>query len=290
MNTRYFRLPFVGVVLWALLAMPAPICCRAQEDSGVGVIRFGVFPYQSPKVIVEMYAPLAASLEKKLGKKIQLLSAPDVRTFLVRARAGEYDLLLSAPILLYKLQPAGFRVIARGEPSFYGGVIVRNDSTITTIDQLKGKRVAAIGEHSYGGYRFLLPQLAAEGVDPQKDVSFLFLDKVSIIIYGVVNRRYDAGVLKLATLDLPAFAGVREQIRVIARSAEIPQFPFIIKNSLDASTVAVIREALVSLSPARPDDMAILDGMQVKKIVAATDADYDPFYEQVKDSEYLRQP
>lgn len=290
MNTRSVRLLFVSGLLSVLLAMLAPISCRAQGDSGAGVIRFGVFPYQSPKVIIEMYAPLAASLEKKLGKKIQILSAPDARTFLARARAGEYDLILSAPIVLYKLQPAGYRVIARGEPSFYGGVIVRNDSAITTIDQLRGKRVAAIGEYSYGGYRFLVPQLAAKGIDPQKDVDFQFLDKVSIIIYGVINRKYDAGVLKIETLDLPSFAGAREQVRVITRSGEIPQLPFIVKKNMDAATVAAIQEAFVALSPDRPDDLAILNGMQVKNIVAATDADYDQFYEQVKDSEYLRQP
>jgi len=290
MNTRSCRLLFVSGVLLVLLALLVPVSCRAHGDTGSGVIRFGVFPFQSPKIIVEMYAPLAAFLEKSLGKKIQLLSAPDARSFLIRAKGGEYDLMLSVPVLLYKLQPAGYRVIARGEPSFYGGVIVRNDSAITTIDQLKGKKVAAIGEHSYGGYRFLLPLLAASGIDPQQDVTFQFLDKVSIIIYGVINRKFDAGVLKVEILDLPSFAGAREQVRVIARSPEIPQFPFIVKNSLEASTVAAIQEALVSLSPDRPDDLAILNGMQVKKMVAATDADYDQFYEQIKDSEYLRQP
>lgn len=290
MNTRSCRLLFVSGVLLALLAMLVPVSCRAHGDSGSGVIRFGVFPFQSPKIIIEMYAPLVSFLEKNLGKRIQLLSAPDATSFLIRAKGGEYDLMLSAPVLLYKLPSAGYRVIARGEPSFYGGVIVRSDSSITTIDQLKGKRVGAVGEHSYGGYRFLLPLLAARGIDPQKDVTFQFLDKVSIIIYGVINRKFDAGVLRVGALDHPSFEGARKQVRVIAVSPEIPEFPFIVKNSLEASTVAAIQEALVSLSPDRPDDLSILNGMQVKKMVAATDADYEQFYEQVKDSEYLRHP
>lgn len=290
MNTRSCRLLFVSGVLLALLAMLVPVSCRAHGDSGSGVIRFGVFPFQSPKIIIEMYAPLVSFLEEKLGKKIQLLSAPDAASFLIRAKEGEYDLMLSVPVLLYKLPPAGYRVIARGEPSFYGGVIVRSDSAITTIDQLKGKKIGAVGEHSYGGYLFLLPLLAARGIDPQKDVTFQFLDKVSIIVYGVSNRKFDAGVLRVGALEHPSFAGIREQVRVIALSPEIPEFPFIVKNSLDASTVTAIQEALVSLSPDRPDNLAILNGMQVKKMVAATDADYDQFHEQVKDSEYLRHP
>jgi phosphonate transport system substrate-binding protein len=290
MKIRSCRWAFGVGVLAALIAILPPILCQAHQDSRDDVLRFGVFPYQSPKVIFEMYASLASDLEKKLGKRIKLASAPDNRTFLAKAKGGEYDLLLIPPVLLYKLRPAGFNVIARGEPSFYGGVIVRKDSPITAIEQLKGKKVAAIGEHSYGGYSFLLPQLAENGVDPQKDVDFQFFDKVSIIIYGVINRKVDAGVLKLETLDLPSFTDVRDQVRVIARSPEIPQSPFVVNKKLDAVTIAAIQKALASLSSDKPEDLIILNGMQVRRIVAATNADYDQFYEQVKDTEFLRQP
>jgi phosphonate transport system substrate-binding protein len=237
-----------------------------------------------------MYAPLAAALEKKLGKKIKLSSAPDYRTFLAKARAGEYDLLLTSPVLFYKLRPSGFRVIARGEPSLYGGVIVRQDSEITAIEQLQGKRVAAVGEHAYGGYRFLLPLLVEKGVDPRREVEFQFVEKTSIIVYGVVNRTVDAGILQLQTLDLPSFADARGQLRAIARSPEIPQLPFVVGKSLDTAAIAAIQEALSSLSADRPEDLAILNAMQVSRIVAATNADYDQFYELVKDSEFLRRP
>jgi phosphonate transport system substrate-binding protein len=290
MKIRLRRLSFVFGVLAVLVAILAPAFCRAQQGSRADVLRFGVVPYQSPKDIVKMYAPLAAALEKKLGKKIKLSSATDNRAFLAKARAGEYDLLLTTPVLFYKLRPSGYRVIARGEPSFYGGVIVRKDSEITTIEQLQGKRIAAIGEHSYGGYRFLLPQLVEKGVDPQREVEFQFLDKVSIIIYGVVNRTVDAGILQLDTLDIPSFADVRGQLRVISRSPEIPRFPFIVNKDLDGAAIAAIQEALSSLSADRPEDLAILNAMQISRIVAATNADYEQFYELVKDSEFFRQP
>lgn len=290
MKNRLRRLSSGLGVLVVLAAILAPAVCRAQQGVRADVLRFGVVPYQSPKDIIKMYGPLAAALEKKLGKKIKLSSTTDNRTFLAKARAGEYDLLLTTPVFFYKLRPSGYRVIARGEPSFYGGVIVRKDSEITAIEQLKGKRIAAVGEHAYAGYRFLLPRLVEKGVDPHREVEFRFLEKVSSIVYGVVNRTVDAGVLKLETLDLPSFAGVREQLRVIARSPEIPQFPFVVSKGLDAAAIAAIQEALSSLSADRPEDRAILNAMQISRIGAATNADYEQFYELVKDSEFIRQP
>lgn len=277
-------------ILLALSVILAPWPGQADDAFSPDVIRFGVFPYKSPKTIIEMYGPQAAHLEKKLGKDIKISSAPDVNIFLEKARNGDYDLLLSSPPSYYKLRSAGYKVIARGEPGFYGGAIVRKDGAIKTIEQLKGKKVAAIGEYSYGAYSFILPQLEAKGINPRQDVEFQFLGKVDSVIYGVINKKYDAGLIKIDILDLPAFAGIRDQIMVITRSPEIPQFPFMVKNSMDKATIAAIQEVLAALSPASPNELEILKDMQVEKVVAATDADYDSFYELIKDTDYLRQP
>lgn len=289
MSTLSYRLAAVSGLLLALSVMIIPRPCHAHEGGSPDSIRFGVFPYKSPKTIVEIYGPLAAYLEKKLGREVRISSSTDAKSFLDKAGRGEYDLLLSALPVYYKLRPAGYRVIARGTPTFYGGAIVRKDSEISTIEQLKGKKVAAVGKHSYAGYLFLLPQLAEKGLDPRQEVEFIFLGKVDTIIYGVINKTFDAGLLRLDALDLSPFSGIREQLRVIGRSPEIPQFPFAVKNSMDAATIAAIQEALAALSPDRPEGRQILNGMQVDGIITATDADYDLFYEQIKDSDYLRQ-
>ena len=290
MHTMSYRLAAVLGLVFAFSAMIIPLLCQAHEPPNPNVIKFGIFPYQSPKTIVEMYGPLAARLEKKLGKKIIISSAPDVKIFFEKAKGGEYDFLLTSPTAYYKLRPADYNVIARGASTFYGGAIVRNDSDVNTIEQLKGKKVAAIGEHSYAGYIFLLPQLKAKGIDPHQDIDIQFLGKVDTVIYGVINKKYDAGLLRLDTLDLPAFAGIRDQVTVITRSPEIPQFPFVVKNSMDKATITAIQETLIALSPDNPEELEILKSMQVEKIITATDADYQGFYEQIKDTDYFRQP
>lgn len=276
--------------MFTLSVLIVPLSCQAHEPPNPNVIKFGIYPYQSPRTIVEMYGPLAARLEKKLGKKIIIFSAPDLEIFLEKAKGGEHDLLLTPPSLCYTLRSADYKVIARGASTFYGGAIVRKDSDVKTIEQLKGKKVAAIGKHSYAGYMFLLPQLKAKGIDPQQDIDIQFLGKMDTIIYGVINKKYDAGLLRLDTLDLPAFSGIRDQVTVISRSPEILQFPFVVKNSMDKATITAIQETLSALSPDNPEELEILKSMQVEKIITATDADYEEFNEQIKDTDYFRQP
>lgn len=277
-------------LMFVLFVLISPFSCPAHETLTPNIIKFGVFPYKSPKTIIEMYGPLAAHLEKKLGKKIKISSAADANSFLEKARNDEYDLLLAAPPVYYRLRSSGYKAIARGIPTFHGVAIVRKDSEIKTIEQLKGKKVAAIGGFSFAGYYFLLPMLEEKGIDPQKDVDIQFLGKVDSVIYGVVNKKYDAGLFRFDALDLPAFTEIREQLRVIARSSEIPQYPFVVKKSIDESTITAIQETLSALSPDIPEEREILKNMQVEKIIKATDTDYDDFYELIKDTDYFGKP
>ncbi|MCG2824040.1 MAG: phosphate/phosphite/phosphonate ABC transporter substrate-binding protein, partial [Desulfobulbaceae bacterium] len=132
------------------------------------------------------------------------------------------------------------------------------------------------------GYMFFKAQLDEKGIDSKKDLDIQFVGKLDTIIYGVLNKKYDGGVIRLDTLEMKDFAPVKDQLRIVARSSEIPQFPFVVKSGLDQQTIAAIREALTSLSPDKPEDLEILKSLQIKKIVAATKDDYDPFYDVIK--------
>lgn len=274
------------ILLLALLTVLLPYPCLAHQKHDV--IRMGVFPYKSPKSIIEVFGPLAARIEEKLGKKVQLVSAPDAASFLAKGLAGEYDLAIPSTTVYYKLLPAGYNVIAKGIPSFWGGAIVRKDSEIRTVSQCRGKKVAAIGEHSYAGYMFFKDLLEEHRINAAKDLEIQFLGKVDTAIYGVLNKKYDVGLIRLSTLDTKDFAPIKDQFRVIARSAEIPQFPFVVKNSMDQRTVAAILKVLTALSPGKPEDLAIINSLQIDRIVGANDGDYVQFYKIIKNSEYLK--
>lgn len=264
---------------------------RCHEIEAQGDLNFGVFPYKSPKILVEMFGPVVMQLQKKLGRKVVLHSAPDAKTFAAKVRAGEYDFILSTPTLFYKLRASTpYTVIARGEPEFYGGVVTRKDSGITSVADLKGKKIAAVGNFSYAGYIFLLPQLREKGIDPAVDVDIQFLTQVDSIVYGVMNKKYDAGVFREDAFQDPSFAAIRDQLTIIARSPAIPQFPFMVKQDLGPSVTAAIVAVLTGLNFENPAEQTILSSLQVKKIVPAADTDYDAFYENVKDTEFLKQP
>jgi len=285
-----WRMGLLSFLVFFLIS-PDPVAEAASDASSASpeTIRFGIFPYKSPKALIEMYAPLAARIEQKLGKKIQLVSAPDANSFFEQVKSGGYDIVVPSITMYHKLRPSGYKVIAQGTPGFYGGVIVRQDSPVQSVADLKGKTIVALGEY---GIVFVVvqPQLAAEGLNLATDAHMQFSGKIDTNVYGVVSRKYDAGILPLNVLDLPAFQSVRDQLRVVFRTPQIPQLPFVVRDGMDEKSLAVIRQELLSLSPAVPEDRTILDSMQVEKIVTATDADYQGIYDIIKDSDYFKKP
>jgi phosphonate transport system substrate-binding protein len=281
---KIFAIPalVLGAVLFFFIG--GPVKTFAYDQSGP--IRFGVYPYESARALYNLYAPLARRIEEKTGRRVELVSAPDQQAFIGKADQGDYDLALVSPVCFFKIQAAGYQVIARGEPPFHGAAIVRGDSGITGPEQLRGKKIAAIGKYSYGGYLFFRQELAALGISPDRDVTFTLLDKVDSVIFSVINKQHDAGVIRLDTLNRPAFAPVRDMVRIITRSAAIPQFPFVAKKDLGQDTVQAIRDVLTAITPGNAEDGDILQSLQIERIVAAQDADYDAFRQVLKQAEH----
>lgn len=277
---------WAGVPIFLLLLCRI-VWAHPVNETPPNVIKFGIFPYKTPKTIIAIFAPVAKRIEEKLGQKVTVVTAPDHDSFISRGLAGEYDLAFPCVTCYFDLQPAGYMVIARGEPAFYGAVIVRKDSSIQSPAQLKGKKIAAIGRHSYAGFQFLKAQLTELGLNTETDVHFTFLGKLDTIIYGVANKKYDGGVIRLDALKNPAFLPLRDKLAVIAKSHEIPRFPFVIKQNMPAKSAEIIQEILTSYDAANKDDQLFLKGIGAQNIVRAKDSDYDGFRGELKRIEQL---
>ena len=263
------------------------VTVASAHEKGHNAIKFGVFPYKSPRTVVKLFGPIAKRIETALDVKVKLVTAPDYQTYVARGKQGEYDLAFPCVSCFFEIQDAGYSVIAKGEPSFYGGTVVRKDSGIDSVAQLKGKRIASIGRHSFAGHLFILGQLLENGVDPIHEVKFQFLGKLDTVIFGVLNKKYDAGTVRRDALKSPIFKDVQEDLKFISQSSPIPQFPFVVKKDLPADQIAKIRDVLIALSLENGDDKKILKSLRLKKITPATDSDYDLFREQFNKAKEL---
>jgi phosphonate transport system substrate-binding protein len=134
----------VSAHLLLSLLLAAAGGARAQE-----AFQLGVAPHTSARVIVEMYQPLRAFLEKELGQSVEVVTAPDFTEFARRALRQEYDLAITtghqarlletdahyAPLLTYQ---ADFKAVA----------LVAKEGKIKTPKDAAGSNVVGLSSTS----------------------------------------------------------------------------------------------------------------------------------------------
>jgi phosphonate transport system substrate-binding protein len=246
-------------------------------------LRFGVFSYKSPKTVIKLFMPIAKKLENALNRPVRLSTTANVKLFNQHAIQEDYDLIWTCNSCFAQItKKVNYQAIARGYPSFQGGVIVRKDSNIQDISELKRKKIAAVAKDSYAGYQFFKNEMQKIGLSTPTDYSVKFLSNLDSVIFSVAGRQYDAGVIRLDTLASNRFKKIQKQFLIIATSIDIPQFPFAVKPGTPPNVVKQISTVLTGLNQDSAMGNSILKSLNLKGIEHCTNADFEEFQRELK--------
>lgn len=271
------RLPWRAWVLAALslcVILPgAPV--GAQEGAREWTI--GVLAFRGFKETERMWAPTAAYLESRIpGSRFRIL--PLTNDTIEQAVAGaEVDFVITNSGSYVALnQRHGVTRIATmitrrpsGPSTRFGAVIItradRDD--IVTLQDLRGKRFAAIHPEAFGGWWMAWRELRAAGIDPARDFERLEFTgfPVYLIVDAVRNGEVDAGTFRTGILEEWTADGLVEpgEFRVVGarRTAGFPflhttrlypEWPFAVASHVDDARARPVLQALLDLQPDHP--------------------------------------
>ncbi len=259
------RIPNIAILFIILFQAGNATAVSHQE------LKIGVVPYKSPREIVTIYSPIASLLTKKLGVNVRVVTAVGFNQYMQRIYNKQYDIIVLGSTFYFKAnERAGYEAIARGYPPFHSGIIVRKDSGIINLNQLKGKRMAAVNIMDRGGYILQKRALKEIGINPEADLDLHFRGKHDAVIYAVLNGEDDAGAIRLDAMQKPSFASVRGKLRTIYTSPENPQFPFAVHKDMDPDLRRKISDVLGSITAKNPETATILERMNIKGIELVT--------------------
>ncbi|MGB9730900.1 phosphate/phosphite/phosphonate ABC transporter substrate-binding protein [Calditerrivibrio nitroreducens] len=234
----------------------------------------GVFPYSNPQKVVTDYPHIAEKISKDLGCKVKIYTATTYEEYMNKASNLEYDIFVPCVSCIVKLvtNKVPLEVIAAGYPPFKGAVIVRHDSKIDSLNKLKGIKIAAVVEHSFGGYLFLKYNLQSMGIDIQRGNFVSFVGKTDNVLISVLNGKADVGVTRLDVLNEDIYLNVRKDLKVIYESDPILNFPFVVSKSMDKELKLSIKQSLFSYIPDKSNN-----SLKYEKIIETTSEDYVMF-------------
>ncbi|MBX3665367.1 MAG: phosphate/phosphite/phosphonate ABC transporter substrate-binding protein [Burkholderiales bacterium] len=228
---------------------------KAWQDPATLV--FSYTPVEDPAVYENVFADFLAHLSKVTGKRIRWFPAESYAAQVEAMRSGRLHIagVASGPTP-FAVNLAGFVPLAgmerQGDRSvgYTLRLITHRDSSIKSVADLKGKRVAHVSPSSNSGDTAPRALFKAMGIVPGKDYEVVYSGKHDNSIMGVVNRDYDAAPIASSVIDRMAARGMfkPDAVRVVWESAPFPRTAYGIAHNLPPALQEKIREAFISFN------------------------------------------
>lgn len=262
--------------LFAFLALSAntlPGIARAEEP-----LTLAVHPYLPAKEVFTRFTPLADYLGKEIGRPVAVRVGSDYQEHIAHVGKDQADIAFMGPaayvmmVTKHGKKPMLARLEIKGQPLFQGHFIVRNDSPLKSLTDLKGKRFAFGDRDSTMSH--LVPQYMLEkaGVTLDKLADYKFLGSHNNVVLAVLSGDYDAGAVKDEIFDKFAPQGLRS----LASTPLFSEHLFVTRGTLPPDIAQTVRTAMLKLKDT-PRGREILKAINpnTTALVPAADADYD---------------
>ncbi len=241
----------------------------------------GIFPRRNVKQTHSMFAPLASYLTQKLGREVQLKTAKNFATFRLAMKRKEYDLVhLNQYQYVVANDELGYHAIAKnvefGESTIAGALMVRSDSGMKTIQDLRGKKIL-FGGGPGAMVSYIVPtyMLRDAGLNKGDYIEAFAKNPPNAIISTYHGQADAAGVGDIALqLGMVHKAIDADKMTYLIRSEPLPHLPWAVKDDMPQETREKIQKIMTGLKDS-PSGKAVLDSMEMSDMQPVTDGDYD---------------
>lgn len=263
--TRYL----ISLTAMGLLALPARAAPPIAEEIYLGSVAMDV-----PAAMVQRLTPLTAYLTKKTGVKISFRASPNLGSAVNELGKDFTQIAYLTPVAFVEAHDkyrarALVSPLTHGKDTFNLVVAVHQDSPIQTMADLKGKSFAL------GDEKALLQRavVVGGGVKLEEFSKYSFLKHYDNIAKAVLNKDFDAGILKDTSFEKYAPQGLRK----IHTSPPLSSYLFAVSERLPADMVKKLRAAFLELKADTLENKAILKELDpaYDGFVVAEDKDYD---------------
>ena len=237
--------------------------------------RLAVLPFRAPDELHRSLDPLALYLTDCLNRKVEIVVAldyDDLENLFQRdlVQAGWFTTNLDVKNICRPKSVLPFRR--------RGAIVVRTDSQLKEIEDLKGKAVAFVDRRSQSG--FVLPNklLHAAGLEPARDFSkIIFAGSHDYGLDLLARKECAAAAVGLFSIDAyrrrtdPS----KVELTIIGRTEPVPLDPIVVKGNCEEWLANKLRDSLLAMSDkegaARAME-ALREGLNIGGFVASSKA------------------
>ncbi len=245
---------------------------EAQKKNFSDTVKIGVISRFTPEKIYEGYQPIMDYLTSKTGILFELKLGSTYGETLKDLRKGKVQAAFLGSYIFAKENDGSLQAILKplndnGEPYFRSALIVKSESGIFMVEDLRGKKIALPAAEAFSGnwlQKILFKKFGLAEKDLKEIKHFAYHNSVA---RQVLMGNYDAGVVK----DRIAREYAGKGIRVVIYSEPVPGSPLVISEKTDKSVAELLQSVLLN---ADGNETKKWDDEFAKGFVRAKNSDY----------------
>jgi phosphonate transport system substrate-binding protein len=251
-------------------------------------------PSQNAETLEAKAKPLEKLLTDALGIPVKVSVSTDYNTIIEAMQSKKVDVGFLPPnTYVQAKEMGGAEVIlqaqrfgvndADGTPtaeladSYKSMIIVKADSDIKTLADLKGKKIAWQSATSSAGFVYPAVELKKAGVDPNTDVTGIELKGHDKGVLAVLNGDADAAAIfqdarNIVLKDVP---DIFEKTRVLHFTTPIPNDTISVRSDMNKEWITKIQDAFISLGTNEESRKIIFEIYSHQGYAKSTDGNFD---------------
>lgn len=268
------RVLCLAVILARALAADAAPADKANAEPLI----LAVHPYLARSELLVRFTPLADALAGALGRPVVVRVGNSFEEHEVAIGTDSVDIAYLGPapyvvmVRQFGPKPLLVRQVVNGDPMLHGEIVVRSDSPIQTLADLKGKRFAFGDAQATAGHVIPAAMLRKAGIRESDLGMHRFLGSHRNVALAVLAGDYDAGAVKEEVFAQFAPRGLRS----ITTQLPVPDHVFVASRKLPPRLVDALRDALLAMG-STPAGQAAMRAIEpgLNEFVPVRDSDYD---------------
>jgi phosphonate transport system substrate-binding protein len=203
-------------------------------------------PFNSALALTKTHQPLRQHLQNTLGRPVDIFTSTDYFTFINEMLDGRFDIAIAGPHFGSMAMDRGWVPLFRYKAILQPVFVVRPDSGINKLDDLRGKRIglsSRLSISSIGGVKWLQDH----GLQLDKDYHLFERSTHGAAVAAVAVGEFDAALTTYTPLkQIPE--DVRAKVTILPLDISVPHLMTLAHPRLGKKEIQQIKQALLSFS------------------------------------------
>lgn len=263
-----------------LTAAALTVSCGSEPSDSAqpDTVRFAVTDLKGLEELQREFGAFETTFEKHSGLNLEFFAVNDRTAAAAALQADRVDVVFTGPaeyVVIHEKTGAQ-PIVAIERDGYHSCIYTTADSGITSLEQLRGTKIAMSDVGSTSGHLGPSQMLVDEGLKPGSDVEVL---TVGDVVHESLKRG-DVSAVGIGYHDYEEFMAEDDpnQYRIVAEGPILPPDLLMGREGLDEATVSTVRDTFTN----HFDELlaAMLEGkdnakFENAKLVTVSDSDYD---------------